>query len=159
MRLADRPMQLDDTPFVVALHRLPHVSGFMQAPTLERASALVDRRDVRARMIEDPTQTPVGYLVLATHDEWLVHLRALAVARPRQGIGRYAVRTALRWSFVDGNAERIWLEVVSSNVAMRTLCESEGFVHEGTYRHGFRHARGSYEDLAIYGMLRREFLN
>ncbi len=35
--------------------------------------------------------------------------------------------------------------------------ESEGFVHEGNYRDGYRTAAGGYEDLAHYGILKHEW--
>jgi hypothetical protein len=49
------------------------------------------------------------------------------------------------------------VEVTAANVNARRLYESEGLVHEGTYRDGYRSGAGAYEDLAHYGILKAEW--
>lgn len=45
-----------------------------------------------------------------------------------------------------------------TNVAAQRLYESEGFVHEGTFRDGFKNPEGGFGDLRHYGMLESEYV-
>jgi RimJ/RimL family protein N-acetyltransferase len=49
------------------------------------------------------------------------------------------------------------LYVTAANARARALYERHGLVLEGAYREGFRAPDGSFEDLAHYGMLDREY--
>ena len=87
-----------------------------------------------------------------------MEIHRIVAIEPRAGIGRWALREALRWAFDDIGAHRVWLEVTAANSGARRLYEDEGFVHEGTYRDGYRSDIGAYQDLAHYGILKHEWL-
>ncbi len=94
---------------------------------------------------------------MSNHDGWLVEIHGIVAAKPGTGVGRWALRAALRWAFEDVGAHRVWLEVTADNAPARRLYESVGFTHEGTYRDGFRSGPGEYRDLAHYGILQPEW--
>ena len=153
----DRPLQAGDESFVVGLHRLAHVAAFMHCPSESRVAEMVRDASVRGRVILDSEKRPIGFMAMSAHDGWLVEIHGIVVATPGAGVGRWALRQAVRWAFVEVGAHRIWLEVTAANSRARRLYESEGFVHEGTYRDGYRSSAGRYEDLAHYGILRAEW--
>lgn len=72
------------------------------------------------------------------------------------GLGRAAVTLVLDYAFDGLDLQRIALEVMESNAAARRLYEALGFVQEGLAREAFLRA-GAREDVALYGLLRREF--
>jgi RimJ/RimL family protein N-acetyltransferase len=112
---------------------------------------------MRARVILDSVGKPAGFIAMSNHDGWLVEIHGIVAERPRSGVGRWALREALRWAFDDLGANRVWLEVIATNVNARRLYEDLGFIHEGTFRLGYRSGSGEYEDLAHYGILAREW--
>lgn len=154
---SDRPLSAGDAAYVVALHRLPHAAAFLHCPTEIGIAELAGDESVRARVVVDAAGRPAGFIVMSVQDGWLMQIHGIVAERPRSGAGRSALREALRWAFDDVGAHRVWLEVTASNANARRLYESEGFVHEGTYRDGYRTATGDYQDLAHYGILKHEW--
>lgn len=155
--LSFRPLRTDDIPFVLQLHALDHVRDHLEAPSADRVRAALEAGSPVQIIIESAGR-PLGLMLLDYHDDWLVELRRLAVAEPKRGIGSAAMRWAIRHAFSERRANRINLEVTSRNVPARRLYERSGFVHEGTFREGYRnHNTGGFEDLCIYGLLRRDF--
>ena len=152
----DRPFQAEDAPFVVGLHRLEHAAPFVVAPMEDRVVEVAREPNVRMRVVLNSDGRRVGHWFAANHDGWLVEIHRIIAAEPRAGIGRWALREALRWAFDDIGAHRVWLEVTAANEGARRLYEHEGFVHEGTYRDGYRSDVDTYEDLVHYGLLRSE---
>ena len=157
VRFSDRPLFAGDAAYVAALHRLPHAAPFLHCPTEMRIAELAGDESVRSRVIVDVAGRPAGFIVMSNQDGWLVQVHGIVSERPRSGAGRWALREALRWAFDEVGAHRVWLEVTAANANARRLYESEGFVHEGTYRDGYRSAPGEYQDLAHYGILRHEW--
>ena len=89
--------------------------------------------------------------------DWLAEIRTLAVARPGRGAGSWALRRALAWAFEERAVHRVFLYVTAANARARALYERHGLQLEGTGREGFRAPGGTFEDLAHYGMLAREY--
>lgn len=153
-----RPFEAEDAPFIIAAHSFDHARPFLsEAPTQAQVMEAMLTPGVVERLIVDESGERAGFWRASVHDGWLVELRLIVAAKPRRGVRRFALRAAKRYAFDEIEAHRLWLEVTASNAAARALYESEGFVHEGTYREGFRNADGSFEDLAHYGMLRSEY--
>lgn len=149
-----RPFAVEDAPFVVQAHALPHVMSFVSGvPTQQQVIDSIGKPGMIERIIFDERMKPVGLWRARIHDGWLMDLLLVIAAVPRRGIGRFAVRSAKRHAFEQIGAHRLWLEVTAANIGARTLYESEGFVHEGTYRDGFRAPDGSFQDLVHYGLL------
>lgn len=155
--LSFRPLTADDIPFVLQLHALDHVREHLETPNADRVRAALEAGSPTQIVIESAAR-PLGLILLDYHDDWLVELRRLAVAEPQRGIGSAAIRWVLNHAFSERRANRINLEVTSRNAPARGLYERSGFVHEGTFREGYRnHGTGAFEDLCIYGLLRRDY--
>jgi len=153
----ERPFAREDASYVVEAHSWPHALGFVSAPpTEELVLATLDAPNVRRRIILDERSERAGLWMARVHEGWLVEIGLIIAQAPRQGAGRFALRSALDWAFADLGAHRISLEVTARNKGARALYENEGFVLEGTYRDGFRRNDGGFEDLVHYGLLRSE---
>ena len=72
------------------------------------------------------------------------------------GLGRAAVTLILDYGFKGLDLQRVTLEVLASNAPARRLYERLGFVQEGLMREAFLRD-GAREDVALYGLLQREF--
>jgi RimJ/RimL family protein N-acetyltransferase len=92
-------------------------------------------------------------MLIDLSEGWLMTVGVLAVREPRQGAGRFALIYAIDLAFKTLGCHRIFVEVVESNIASRTLCESAGFRPEGLYRDGYRDDSGGFHNLVPYGML------
>lgn len=73
-----------------------------------------------------------------------------------KGYGREVVRLLCHFGFRFRNLHRIELETLAANTAMRKLAESCGFVLEGIQREQAYDGDG-FSDIALYGLLRREW--
>lgn len=154
----DRHFTADDAPYVVAAHSFPHARPFVSTPpTEQRVVEALHTPNVMRRIVLNGHGERAGLWIASSHDGWLAEIRLIISTAPRLGAGRFALRSAMRWAFEVIGVHRVWLEVTAANTAARRLYENEGFVHEGTYRHGFRAQNGSFEDLAHYGLLESEY--
>ena len=117
----------------------------------------LDAPNSMRRIVLDERGTRAGLWMASVQDRWLVELRLIIATLPRAGAGRFALRSAMKWAFEEVGAHRLWLEVTADNAPARRLYESAGFVHEGTYRDGFKRRDGVYTDLAHYGLLESEY--
>lgn len=154
----ERHITAVDAPYVVAAHTFPHARPFVSAPpTQQRVAETLHTPNTMRRIVLNDQGERAGLWIASLHDGWLVEIHLIIATVPGLGVGRFALRSAMRWAFEDVGAHRAWLEVTAANTAARGLYESEGFVHEGTYRHGFRAQDGTFEDLAHYGLLESEY--
>ena len=74
-----------------------------------------------------------------------------------KGIGSEAVRAIVPFGFRVMQLNRIEAMTVTDNVAALGLLEKVGFQREGARRELLLQKDGTYQDLAMYGLLRREF--
>jgi diamine N-acetyltransferase len=149
-------MLASDVAFVVALHTLPDVAAFLNAPDPELLRGTLENPQ-RLSYIVEAGGAPVGMLLVALLKPWLIELRRLVIGEPRRGYGRAALRWALDDAFRQRGAHRVYLEVRADNLPARALYESLGFVLEGTWRDGSRSDAGRYFDLCAYGLLADEY--
>ena len=84
-----------------------------------------------------------------------VGIALIAEARGR-GVGTEALRQTVEFAFTRRNLRRVFLWVLSSNLAGINTYRKLGFVEEGRHR---EHAwvRGKYEDEVTMGLLRSEW--
>ena len=90
---------------------------------------------------------------LARHAE--IGIALLPEARGK-GVGTAALAQLIEFAFVRRNLRRLYLWVLSSNVAGQAAYRKVGFVEEGRHReHGW--VRGEYVDEVTMGLLRSEW--
>jgi RimJ/RimL family protein N-acetyltransferase len=129
----------------------------MQQPSEDTVRGAIGRADVVERIVLDEAGERIAVWRASLEEPWLAEVRTLAVARPGCGAGTWALRRALAWAFEERSAHKTFLYVTAANARARALYERHGLVLEGTDREGFRAPDGSFEDLAHYGMLDREY--
>ncbi|NLY86113.1 MAG: GNAT family N-acetyltransferase [Tissierellia bacterium] len=72
------------------------------------------------------------------------------------GYGKEFILGLLKYSFIDLNMNRFWLDVFEDNTVGISLYTSLGLVHEGTLRQSYKDEKG-YRNQLIFSMLRDEF--
>jgi len=154
MRL--RPFRISEESLVLGWRNHPEVSQFMYRkapiPDAEHAlwfrSALEDSDSVRHRIAEFDG-VPVGVCSLTAIDQeraeclWGGYL-APEVARGA-GFGRQMIEAALSMAFDELGMQRVFVEVLTSNVRAERLYRSMGFLHIETVQRRDPHSR-EFED-------------
>ncbi len=69
-----------------------------------------------------------------------------------KGYGLQAVEELLKYGFNTLNLNRIWLKVLSDNIAAVRIYEKAGFIKEGLLKSDM-FVNGSYQDVVIMGVL------
>jgi len=116
--------------------------------------------DVRCAILVEGEPDPVGLVSLTGIDP--VHSRAelhLLVGRRDlhgRGVGTDATKQMLRHAFHDLNLHRVFLSVLSSNIAAIRVYQKAGFRREGLALEA-AYKRGRYEDLVQFALLSHEF--
>lgn len=86
-----------------------------------------------------------------------LHLKRIAVAEPGKGEGSLLLRSLIDLVFETSNANRIDLDVFLDNERARRTYESAGFRPEGVLRDWHRHDDGTFSDVRLMSLLRREW--
>ena len=165
-RLIVRSVTPDDVPLIVQWKSDPLVQSMALGP-----STVIDpegqRQDVeRALSSDDETyciiclrdqEQPIGYIRTNFMDDEkkIVWLRFALGSHRGQGFMKESLRSYLGQLFNSG-IDRIEAEVYDSNLPIKHLMESIGFVAEGRKRDA--HFDGKrYIDVVVYGLLRNEW--
>jgi len=72
-----------------------------------------------------------------------------------RGLGTAATRAMVRHGFFDLNLHRIYVSILTENVASIKMCANAGFREEGTIRQG-AYKNGAYHDLVLMGVLKSD---
>ena len=86
------------------------------------------------------------------------HLRRIAVARPGSGAGSRLLTAVLDWLYSNTGVNRIDLDVYVGNERAKRSYEKAGFTVEGRLRDYHRNDDGSYRDMWLMSILRRDWL-
>ena len=86
-----------------------------------------------------------------------VHLRRIAVREPGRGTGAFLLREVVDWLFTQTDANRIDLDVFVGNERAKRAYEKAGFSTDGILREYHREPDGSYRDMWLMTILRREW--
>jgi diamine N-acetyltransferase len=154
-----RPTMLSDLDYVVSLERDPENLPYITPWERTQHEAAIRFPDMRHFIIEaGEGLDAAGFLILigCRSPHHSLELKRMVVQRKGQGVGRAALRVALRVAFEDLHAHRFWLDVKSANQRAKALYDSEGFVKEGVLREAVKLSQG-YESLVVMSLLRSEF--
>ena len=170
-RVVLREVEDSDIEIMTGWRNDPEINRFFftrEPTTVDRQRQWVAsyrmRKDEKLFIIApaDNPNKPVGTVGLAHIDhhnqraEWGRFLIGETSVR-ESGLGSEALYLSLKYTFVDLELQRLYLEVYSWNRQARSLYEQFGFKLEGTYRaHVYSDAR--FHDVVLYGLLRSEFL-
>jgi RimJ/RimL family protein N-acetyltransferase len=147
-----------DIPAIMEVERMP---GFEQ---------LVGRWD-HAQHAAEMAKPNVRYFVLRRGDsvdgfallqgvgnpDGRVHLKRIAVRNAGSGDGSHLLREALRTLYSTTDTNRVDLDVHLHNDRAKRAYEKAGFVTEGTLREFHRRPDGTYADMWLMSILRREW--
>ena len=125
-----RDMTPDDVPQVVSIEAASFSDPWPRSAFLD----LLTRPYARLRVAADASNTVLGYCVLlrAADEGEIANIACAAVSR-RQGVAGRLLDDALAAADA-GQAESVYLEVRTSNVAARALYASRGFEMIGRRR-------------------------
>lgn len=142
----------DDSPLLVE-------SLAARRARLERSLAELDAATARFTAETVADSTVIGACSLWGLDAFNqfghIGISLLPAARAH-GYGREMMRLLCHYGFRFRNLHRIELETLATNTGMRKLAESCGFVLEGIQREQAYDGDG-FSDIALYGLLRREW--
>ena len=85
------------------------------------------------------------------------HLKRIAVRNAGSGDGSLLLREVLRILYATTDTNRIDLDVYKTNERARRAYEKAGFVTEGTLREFHRRPDGTFADMWLMSILRREW--
>ena len=86
------------------------------------------------------------------------HLKRIAVAEPGAGDGARLLRGLIDHLFTETGTNRLDLDVFVENDRARRAYEKAGFTAEGVLREHHRMPDGSYRDVRLMSVLRRDWL-
>lgn len=100
----------------------------------------------------------VGFAVIRRDDDGMgtAQLHRIAVSPPGNGYGLAFLREICRWVFAEHDIDRLWLDLLPSNVRAARLYEALGFVKEGVMRASLRLGEGR-QDLILMSLLRQDW--
>ena len=156
-RLVLRPPQLDDAEALVRIKSLP--------------MSMVEARKSVASMV-DNLKKPYTF-------HWVITLEGAVIGRIKawdinpyngylqlgydvgseyrgNGFMTEAVQAVIRFMLTDAQANRVFCSVRANNEASRRVCEKAGMTLEGTLRQHYARQDGGYDDVCIYGIIRRD---
>ena len=84
-------------------------------------------------------------------------VKRIAVASPEKGVGTPLLTGAVDFAFLETNAHRLWLDVVSGNLRAQTVYHKVGFIQEGVLREAALMPDGSRSDFFLMSILRPEW--
>lgn len=148
-----------DVPFVIAAERADDNGAFVAQWTRDQHEKALADPDVCHLIIERvDDQRPVGYIILAGlgNQNQSVEFLRIVVTEKGKDYGRCALQLVKRLAFEDLHAHRLWLDVKDHNARARYVCESEGFITEGTLRECYR-VGDAFESLVVMSMLKSEY--
>jgi RimJ/RimL family protein N-acetyltransferase len=100
----------------------------------------------------------VGFAVIRRDDDGMgtAQLHRIAVSPPGKGYGSAFLRETCHWVFAEHDIDRLWLDLLASNVRAATLYQNLGFVAEGIMRSSLRVTAGR-QDLVLMSLLREDW--
>ncbi|SBV36682.1 putative N-acetyltransferase [uncultured Stenotrophomonas sp.] len=171
-RLRLREVRNDDAPALYAIHSDPRVMRYWSHPAwTEPAQAERKVADIQRQRRE---QDILVWAIADTGDDHLIGTSAVFAIDLTQGraeigyslhrswhgrgLASEALRLILRHLFDELELRRIEADADPRNEASWRLLERLGFVREGLLRERW-HVNGEICDTALYGLLRRDFID
>ena len=151
-----RAAVLNDLPYIVNLERKFSALGFVGSDT-----ELVHRDRLAspdcAYLVFEIEEAPMGYAILCglSSSNRSIELKRIVVSDPGRGLGREAVRFAIRMAFQEMSAHRLWLDVYEDNHRARHVYRTLGFVEEGIIRECIWNG-SCFQSLVLMSMLEAE---
>ena len=110
-------------------------------------------------LLRDDHGAVAGFALLQGFDDTdrKLHLKRIAVREPGRGLGSILLRRVLEHIYAETDVNRIDLDVFLGNDRARRAYERAGFRVEGVLRDYHRDADGSFRDMWLMSVLRRDW--
>lgn len=154
-----RPTTAADLAFVQAAEQTAENAQFIRQWSRQRHSQACNHPNERHWIITDTvTEKAVGYAIfLGIQDpDQTILLKRIVVTEKGQGYGRATLQQLIAKAFTEFQANRLWLDVMTTNDRAQHLYKSLGFVQEGCLREAAKTPNG-FRDMLIMAILRSEF--
>ena len=143
---------------IMALERGEGFDGLVGRWSAEEHAAEMARPSARYFLLRDGEDIAGFAMVQGLGDgHGKAHLRRIAVASPGRGDGTRLMRDVLAWLYATTDTNRVDLDVYVGNDRARRSYEKAGFQVEGRLRAYHRDADGTYRDMWLMSILRRDW--
>jgi RimJ/RimL family protein N-acetyltransferase len=147
-----------DLPFVQAAEQAAENAQFIRQWSRQRHLEACNHPNERHWIITDAaSHQAVGYVIfLGIQDpDQTILLKRIVITEKGHGYGRAALQQLIAKAFADFQANRLWLDVMTTNDRAQHLYKSLGFVQEGYLRESVKTPNG-FRDMLIMAILRSE---
>ena len=153
------PATPSDISAVMAVERMPGFEELVGRFSHDEHEAEMAKPSVRYLVARNERGDVSGFALLqgVGDPDGRVHLKRIAVRDVGRGAGSALLRAALTWLFAETDANRVDLDVFVENERARRAYEKAGFIIEGRLREYHRWSDGSYRDMWLMSILRREW--
>ena len=149
----------DDIPAIMAIERSPGYDRLVGRWEEGRHRAEMTKASVRYFALREAGHLAGFAIVLGLDDaNARAHLKRIAVAEPGRGDGARLLRGLIGTLFAETETNRLDLDVFVGNDRAKRAYESAGFVAEGVLREHHRVSDGTFRDVWLMSILRRDWL-
>ena len=147
-----------DIPGIMAVERTPGFEDLVGRWSHEQHSAEMAKPSVRYFVVRDAGGV-TGFAIVQNlgDSDRRVHLKRIAVRDAGRGAGSALLRGVLDWLFSETDTNRVDLDLFVGNERAKRAYEKAGFTVEGRLRDYHRSADGTYRDMWLMSILRREW--
>jgi diamine N-acetyltransferase len=145
----------EDIPAIRAIESIPDYARLVGRWSAEEHLAELARPGSRTFVDGDEV---AGFAIVQRLDDphGRAHLKRIAVRAPGTGAGTRLLAQVTDWVFDRTDANRLDLDVFVGNDRARRAYEKSGFTLEGLLREYVRVGDGTYRDVWLMSVLRRE---
>ncbi len=148
----------EDIQEVMALERGPGFERLVGRWEQEEHLAEIAKASSRYFVLRDRRGIAGFAIVQGLGDrDGKAHLKRIAVRDPGEGTGEKLLRLLLNWLFTKSATNRIDLDVFVGNARAKRAYEKAGFSTDGILRDFHREPDGSFRDMWLMTILRREW--
>ena len=147
-----------DIPAIMKIERTPGFDTLVGRWSAEEHAAELGKSDSRY-FLQRIGGEPIGFVMIQRIDEThgKAHLRRIAVANPGEGAGTRLLNAVLDWFYTETDVNRIDLDVYIENERAKRSYEKAGFQVEGRLRDYHRNDDGTYRDMWLMSILRKDW--
>ena len=147
-----------DIPTIMAVERTPGFEDLVGRWSPEQHAVELAKPSVRYFVLRDGDEV-AGFAIVQNlgDSDRRVHLKRIAVRDAGRGDGSRLLTGVLDWLFTETDTNRVDLDLFVGNDRAKRAYEKVGFQVEGRLRDYHRSADGSYRDMWLMSILRRDW--
>jgi len=150
----------EDIPAIMAIERSPGYDALVGRWEEAQHREEMAKPSVRYFALREARALAGFAIVLGIGDaNARAHLKRIAVAEPGRGDGARLLRGLIDALFAETDMNRLDLDVFVGNERAKKAYENAGFLAEGVMREHHRSGDGSFRDVWLMSILRRDWLS